>query len=337
MSEASVRSAEGGRGAEWGKLSYRADGQRHVLIPWARRERVVAMHRLRYPRSIVVAAALGALTCFGALLPGAALASEPSRPTIESMSAGIGGEITVGAQINPEGFETTYEIKVECRGTGATCEPLSNAPRRTGMLPASFAGQEVSLNVTGLEPGTYWFSVFAQNALGPAYQRSNILDVPSPPPGACPTGCPSTGEQYGSEIPGWFVKEAEEQAAQTLAEYQAKQRQAAKEQEEQQARAAALRSVEEAALRQREAEAEQASEPPAHPEQKCVVPALKGLTLSAARRALSKAHCRLGRVTRPARHHSVLVVVEQGPRHGKRLPAQAAVSVKLLRAQHRSG
>ncbi len=186
------------------------------------------------------------------------------------MSAGAGSEITVGARINPEGLETSYEIKVECRGIAATCEPPSNAPRGTGILPASFAGEEVSLNVTGLEPGPYWFSVFAQNALGVAYRRSNILNVPAVPPGACPTGCSSTGEQYGSEIPGWFTKEGEEQAARTLAEYQAKQRQAAKEQEEQQARTAAFRSAEEAALRQREAEEPQTLSAPLSP---CFSPA----------------------------------------------------------------
>jgi hypothetical protein len=302
----------------------------------ARESQLLAMHGLSYRRSVMLAAALCALTCYAAL-PGRALASEPSRPAIESMSAGTGGEITAGAQINPEGLDTTYEIKVECRGMAATCEPLSNAPHGTGMLPASFAGREVSLNVTGLEPGLYWFSVLAQNSLGVAFQRSNILNVPPVPPGACPTGCPSTGEQYGSEIPGWFIKESDEQAARTLAEYQAKQRQAAKEQEEQLARAAAFRSAEEAALRQREAEEQESSEPPAHPEQKCNVPALRGLTLSTARRALSKADCRLGRVTRPAHHQSALFIVEQSPRHGKRLAAQGAVSVKLLAAHHRSG
>jgi len=251
------------------------------------------------------------------------------------MSAGLGGEVTVGAQINPEGLTTSYELKVECRGSGATCEPLSNAPHEVGVLPASFGGQEVSLNVTGLEPGTYWFSVLAQNSLGVAYRRSNILDIPPPPPGACPTGCPVPSEPYKPEIPPWVGNTAAEGAARELAAAQAEQRQAAIEREEQQARAAALRSAEEAALHQREAEAQE-SEPPAHPEQKCVVPALRGLTLSAARRALGKAHCRLGRITRPARHNSAVVIVEQSARHGKRLPAQAAVSVKLA-AQHSSG
>jgi hypothetical protein len=295
------------------------------------------MHGLRYLRPVLLAPALCAVTCCGALFPGTALASEPRRPAIESMSAGADSEITAGAQINPEGLDTGYEITVECRGIGAACEPLSNPPHGAGMIPASFTGQEVSLNVTGLEPGTYWFSVVAQNSLGVAYQRSNILNVPPVPSGACPTGCPSTGEQYGSEIPVWFGKAAEEQAARTLAEYQAKQRQAAKEQEEQQARAAAFRSAQEAALRQREAEEHETNEPPAHPEQRCNVPALRGLTLSAARRALSKAHCRLGRISRPARHQSVLVIVEQSPRHGKRLAAQAEVSVILEAAHHRGG
>jgi len=54
----------------------------------ARESWSLAVHGLRYPRSVLLAAAVCALTYFGALVPGPALASEPSRPAIESMTAG---------------------------------------------------------------------------------------------------------------------------------------------------------------------------------------------------------------------------------------------------------
>jgi len=60
------------------------------------------MNGLRHPRSALLAAALCALTYYAALLPAPALASDLGRPAIESMSAGAGSEITVGAQINPQ-------------------------------------------------------------------------------------------------------------------------------------------------------------------------------------------------------------------------------------------
>lgn len=76
---------------------------------------------------------------------------------------------------------------------------------------------------------------------------------------------------------------------------------------------------------------------PAPPEQ-CVVPKLKGKTPAAAKRALKKAHCALGKVRRP-RHASKrkkLVVTSQSRRPGTRLRAGTKVSVKLgPRRRHR--
>lgn len=49
-----------------------------------------------------------------ALAPAFAIAGEGSAPEIVSTEWGIGGEVSVGASINPEGLLTSYEIKLAC-------------------------------------------------------------------------------------------------------------------------------------------------------------------------------------------------------------------------------
>jgi hypothetical protein len=67
---------------------------------------------------------------------------------------------------------------------------------------------------------------------------------------------------------------------------------------------------------------------------RCRVPDLRGHTLSAARRALRAAHCKLGSVTIRHGGHGELVVTAQSPAHGRRLRNQTAVSVTLGRRRH---
>jgi hypothetical protein len=62
---------------------------------------------------------------------------------------------------------------------------------------------------------------------------------------------------------------------------------------------------------------------------RCVVPSLKGDSLRRARRALVKAHCRLGKVSRSRGVHRALVVVRQSPAHGRKLREGSAVAVTL--------
>jgi hypothetical protein len=285
-----------------------------------------------------------------ALLPAPALAAEGKPPMIESMGTGIGGEVTVSAHINPEGLETTYEIKLEC-GTGepVPCDSIPSE-RKEGHLAADYEVHEVSLTLTGLQPGTYWFGVHASNSAGEASQSSDLLTIPTPPPGACPNGC-SKNEQYGSEIPQWYNELANSESAQTRKEYEAKQQQLAKEKEEAKAQEAARYATEEAELKQveerdaqeaaarerQEREEEAEAEHPA-----CRVPALKGETLTGARRALARAHCRLGALHRPARPHGTLYVNTQSAPAGKRLAHNARVALWLVagsgakRASHRT-
>jgi len=61
----------------------------------------------------------------------------------------------------------------------------------------------------------------------------------------------------------------------------------------------------------------------------CVVPRLSGATLTATRKALRKAHCKLGKVTRRKSKGKVGVVTSQNPKPGKHLRAGSAVSIVL--------
>ena len=69
----------------------------------------------------------------------------------------------------------------------------------------------------------------------------------------------------------------------------------------------------------------------AAPVLRCVVPRLRGKTLAAARRALGRAHCRLGRVSRAQSAARPGRVIRQGKRAGRRLPKGSAVAVVLAR------
>lgn len=61
----------------------------------------------------------------------------------------------------------------------------------------------------------------------------------------------------------------------------------------------------------------------------CIVPRLKGDSLGAAQSALRKAHCSLGKVSKPRKHRGALVVTTQSVRAGSKLAKQAGVAVKL--------
>jgi len=72
---------------------------------------------------------------------------------------------------------------------------------------------------------------------------------------------------------------------------------------------------------------------PSQPVVHCVVPKLSGLSLRAARKKLSRAHCKLGKVKKPrlkkSQRHARLVVSRQSQRAGKKLANRASVSLTL--------
>jgi hypothetical protein len=64
---------------------------------------------------------------------------------------------------------------------------------------------------------------------------------------------------------------------------------------------------------------------------RCVVPHLRGMTMAAARRALARAHCRMGKVSRPRhpRRGHVLSVVAQSARSASHHPRNYRVNITL--------
>jgi len=77
------------------------------------------------------------------------------------------------------------------------------------------------------------------------------------------------------------------------------------------------------------AAAAQQPAPSVTPPAPCVVPALAGRSLTAAKRLLIAAHCRLGRVIAPKRRGGKLAIFHQAPSHGMHLAAGASVAVRL--------
>jgi hypothetical protein len=120
----------------------------------------------------------------------------------------------------------------------------------------------------------------------------------------------STPTPYVSEPSPWLWetagKASEEQVAKAAAERKAK------EEQERQALAALQRTT-----------------PTSAKATRCIVPALIHHSLADARRMLSDAHCKLGRITSPHKQRGALVVASQSPSRGKHLAAGAPVAVRL--------
>jgi hypothetical protein len=98
-----------------------------------------------------------------------------------------------------------------------------------GTTPPKYAW----LGAAGLATETS-FASGASTQSGAAYVPQVARDLqtaPVIPPGAFPNG-QGTGEQYGSEIPGWYISLSSQESASTLAEWTAKQEQLKREAEE---------------------------------------------------------------------------------------------------------
>jgi hypothetical protein len=263
---------------------------------------------------------------------GHALAT-PGSPEVKIYGAAAvtktSAQIEVG--INSEGSQATYEIWLECQSAGGdnqTCEPLTVGEQlQHGVVAAGLELHTVTATVSGLQPGyLYKYRVVAANSAGKAgWVGSGLVTCPSE--GVCP-GQPSLP---GEEL--WVLEgaiRAGEEAPRLEAERVAKR----KEEEERPAREAGERATREREIREAgERAGKQASERNAavtsHP--RCVVPHLDGDSLFAARRALERAHCSLGKVTGFSPHHGALVVGRQSVRSGSKLAGGAKVAVTLRR------
>jgi hypothetical protein len=238
---------------------------------------------------------------------------------------------TIEVPINPEGAETGYEISLECQNAqenNQDCEPLTvGSQSQKGVLSPGFEQQIVTDTVTGLQPSyLYKYSVIATNSAGrEGYVGNGFITCPSQ--GLCPR------QPYLEGAALWNIEGARrvaEEAPRLEAERQAKQKEA----EELPVKEAAERAAKERAIREAGERSGREAAERAAPAQspKCVVPSLEGDSLTQARRALGRAHCRLGKLSEPLRYYGPLVVVKQSVRGGRKLAAGASVALTLNRA-----
>jgi hypothetical protein len=286
------------------------------------RHRAHTPQRARRSLGLVFAGALLAAACALAVAPAAASARAPLIGPVGA-NAGPYGEGLIETQIDPEGQETIYWISADCE-LPALCQHAG------GTLPADEEEHPISLKLTGLKPGvTYHFDIYATSSAGEMNWPGEFT-APVIPPGAYPEGSP--GQQYEPpEISKASLEFAEQKAELTFAKTEAERHQA-KEQEEQKKAAAmaAIRATEAAALKHKEEEeAQEAAAREAAEQPACIVPALKGDTLTVARRALAKAHCRLGAIHELAHRHGALRVSAQGAPAGEQFAHGARVTLAL--------
>jgi hypothetical protein len=206
----------------------------------------VALSKSSLWRALRLALASCAILAGGlALTPAVASAR---APLIGPVSAGAGfyGEGLIETQVDPEGYETTYEISADCE-VPALCQHTE------GTLPADNEEHPISLELAGLKPGvTYHFEIYATSNAGEMNWPGEFT-APVIPPGACPNGC-SSSEGFKA-VPGEWTRSDQEEADRATAEAEA-ERHRAKEQEEQKgaAEAAVKYASEAAALKKREEE-----------------------------------------------------------------------------------
>ena len=274
--------------------------------------------------AVLVVSACALMLVLGAAAPAASAATVPAVQYMQPQDV-TETSATLEAEIDPEGAETSWEIYLECQSpvSEEPCEPVAGGPERhAGTIPAIIGTELVQAEVRGLRPGYHYkYSVLAANPAGKEGWVGNGL-VTCSSPGGC--GQPvEFGQAY------WNLEGAERAAREgprIEAELEAKKR---SEEEERMAHEAKLREEGERAGREA-AERERVAHNTV-----CVVPELGGDTLTRARKLLRRAHCKLGKVIRPAARGR-LVVDRQGDRPGRRLAKGSAVSVKLARARARS-
>ncbi|HEX5851627.1 MAG TPA: hypothetical protein VFY36_00915 [Solirubrobacteraceae bacterium] len=245
------------------------------------------------------------------ILPAVSFAS--SAPLIGSLSAGVSQNIaTLEAPIRPYGLETMYELWLEypaCQ-PGGTCEPMTSERVGEGAIPASRLEEVVSVELTFLKWDYFYsFVVIASNPAGTSRSYPLTFTTGSPPPPGAPGGS-GVGAPYEGKQESWVIEGAE-RAAKEAPRIEEEEREAKKREEERPAKEAAARAAKEREIREA---GERAGREAAEREFKkiaCVVPRLKGDSLTAARRALAKGHCGLGKVSKPHKHRGALVVMAQ--------------------------
>jgi hypothetical protein len=287
-----------------------------VVGRWTKRSFLSRALRLALVSCAILAGGL-------ALTAAAASARAPLIGPV-SASAGFYGEGLIETQIDPEGYETTYKISADCE-VPVLCQHTE------GTLPADNEEHPISLKLAGLKPGvTYHFDIYATSNAGEMNWPGEFT-APVIPPGACPNGCSTTGPYEPAPVTQGELELTQQEADRIAARAEAERQQHAHEHEEQLAKEDAVRYASEAAELKRREEEEATAQSADHAvPMPCIVPSLKGDTLQEAQRALNKAHCRLGSVTRRKGHDlDRLVVTQQRVGAGRKMPRSTPVGITL--------
>ncbi|HEY2052353.1 MAG TPA: hypothetical protein VGH14_00285 [Solirubrobacterales bacterium] len=122
-------------------------------------------------------------------LPSTALAT--GSPAIEAEAASniSSTDATLEAQIDPNGLETTYEVKLEAPACeGGACESTGGVEIAAGTIPAGSSAQPISVDVAQawgheLTPKTrYGYSVNASNSAGETFGNFKVFETPGARP-----------------------------------------------------------------------------------------------------------------------------------------------------------
>jgi hypothetical protein len=273
------------------------------------------------------------------VLPGVSFAS--SAPSVGAVSGSASENYEMlEVPIRPNGLDTAYEFWLQYPACQSSpCEPTTSERIAQGSIEASRLEEIVSVNLMGLKWNySYTFVVIASNSDGRRESYPQTFTTGSPPPPGCPDGC-SENKPVEFKAEPWNEEGASHEADEAP-RLEAERRAKAKEEEERPIKEAAARAAKERELREageragreateRETKMKEAEKAAAARLARCVVPKLKGDSLAAARTALGKAHCSLGKVSRPRARQRKLVVSMQSLRAGRQLVKGTTVAVKL--------
>jgi hypothetical protein len=241
---------------------------------------------------------------------------------------------SVGAAVNPNGSATTYEIQYG---------PTAAYGRTTGALPAGgvltgSADQHVSAALSGLAPlTTYHYRVAATNARGTTYGRDRTFTttVAAPVVSGAPriAGTPAPAHAVTCDPGAWtgaaayafaWLRDGDAIAGAASSTYTP-------------ARGDAGHALQCRVTASNAGGPASALSAPlvvaGAPAAACVVPSLRGRTVTSAREALAAAGCRLGKATRKASKVRRGRIVRSTPGANRVLAAHARVNVVLSRGR----
>jgi hypothetical protein len=248
--------------------------------------------------------AIGTLTVALALPAASPAASAPHVGPLAVKEVPSDGS-SAQAVIEPDGLRTEYAVWLEGAREGPFCESgVPCAPLQlvgSGYVDASVTNETVRGELMGLQSDRFYtWRMTARNADGNA-ETSSIFETGLSAPVQDMNTYQRPDTEGGAQAEGGLLQQRERNQASAQAAREAGERETL-------ARERAVMSL---------------------PASRCVVPRLRGDSLRTARRALSRAHCKLGRVEKPRKGRGHVRVVRQGAPPGAQLHDNAVISIVL--------